>query len=62
MFRSSLGARLGSLQFFFLLGAALLYAFGIHVSWVWILTPLWMLLGVALVFWVIVAGIYRALT
>jgi hypothetical protein len=62
MFKSTIGATLGSLQFFFLLGAGLLYACGIHVPWVWILTPLWMLFSVALVFWVIVGVIWKAVT
>ena len=61
MFRSSLGAKLGSLQFFFLLGAGLLHVCGVRVPWLLVLTPLWMLFGAALVSWVIVAVIWKAL-
>ena len=60
MFKSSLGSSLGLMQFFCLLGAGALHLCGIDLTWCWILAPIWLLLGVAITFWLIVGLVYRA--
>jgi hypothetical protein len=62
MFKSSIGSKLGSLQFLFFMGAGLLHLCGVHVSWFWILSPLWILLGIGLLFWVLARAVYKAMT
>jgi hypothetical protein len=62
MFRLSIVTKLGSLQFYFLLGAGLLNVCGVHVPWLITLIPLWLLLSVIVGFWIIVAVIWKALT
>jgi hypothetical protein len=61
MFKSSIGSKLGSLQFIFLMVAGL-HLCGVHVSWFWILIPVWILLGIGLLFWVLAAAVYKAMT
>jgi hypothetical protein len=61
MFKLSIVTKLGTLQFYFLLGAGLLNLCGAHVSWVITLMPLWLLFGVVVGIWCIAAVIWRAL-
>lgn len=51
MFRAKFPAALGSLQCVFLLGKGVLHLVGVEVSWTVTLIPLWLLLGVAVLFW-----------
>jgi hypothetical protein len=61
MFKTpSIVGTLANLQCVFLLiGVPLHYAFGLH--WMWVLSPLWVLLVGCALWWVVIIGIYRFL-
>lgn len=53
--RSSIPAALGTLQFFFLLIGGGLYLAGVSVPWYVLLFPLWGLVSLAIVFWILLS-------
>ena len=57
MFKVTFVGSLATLQFFAILLKVALSAVDIDISWFWVLTPLWALLGVAALFWAIFVGI-----
>jgi hypothetical protein len=58
MFKSGLGAALGTLQFVFLIiGLPLHYMFDMPMMWVFV--PVWILLIIVVVFWGIMGAIYK---
>lgn len=62
MFRAKFVGSLASLQFFFLLGKGLLHLCGVQVSWALTLAPLWMLLAVAVLFWLVLGLVVNKLS
>lgn len=49
---------LGTVQAFFIMGKGLLFLFGVNVPWVIVLAPLWILLFIAVVLWMILGAIF----
>jgi hypothetical protein len=53
---------LGSCQAFLIMGKGFLWLCGVNVPWVIVLAPLWILLGIAVVFWLLLGALLRLLS
>ena len=62
MFKTTLASSLGSLQFFFILAKFGLDFCGLEISWVWVLLPLWTLVGIAVLFWLLAGALAKAVS
>ena len=59
--RAQFTGALASAQFLFLLAKGVATLFGYPMSWFVVLIPLWTLLGIAVLFWIVLGSIVRAL-
>lgn len=58
MFHAKFVGSLASLQFICFLAKGFLHLIGVEISWGLTLVPLWLLLGVAVVFWFLLGVVY----
>lgn len=58
--RAKFAASLATLQFIFLLMKGFSSLVGWPMSWFVVLFPLWTLLGIAVLFWVVLGGLVKA--
>lgn len=58
MFRAKFVGSLASLQIIFLAAKGLTTLLGLEMSWGIVLIPVWMLVGIAFLFWTVLAALH----